>query len=245
MDIWKYLASTLPGSQAKPSKAYARLSVKYLWGAPDSRNSAANDAYKAAVKYAKAVLQHRPSPGSHQHRSFLSLKMKNIPNQAQEKDEPDFEQLITGSEKAQEASRREIDAGLSCVKIFIWKQKQRLKTLNSFYSPIFAEFHQDPYFISQFIHILKRCPIDATVKPSDQSIHIHFLLLTANCPVSSIRLLDKRIKRDSRTRSFITFGIVLIALGAMMVYHFTIRPWRWKYSAANVEAIWKIYIRLI
>ena len=49
--------------------------------------------------------------------------------------------------------------------------------------------------------------------------------------------LDKRIKHDSRVRSFITFGIVLIALGAMMVYHFTqsARDAE-KYSAANVEA---------
>ncbi|WP_270504971.1 J domain-containing protein [Eubacterium limosum] len=243
MDIWKILDINPTRDLKAIKKAYARLSVKYHPEEHPEEFRQLNDAYKAAVKYAKGSLTAQTIPGPSPASVFpVSENEKNIPNQAQEKDEPDFEQLIEqGQKKAQEASRREIDAGLSCVKnLYLKTKKQRLKTLNSFLqSDFFAEFHQDPYFISQFIHILKRCPIDATVNHLIKSAYTStFFTADSELPCQPLfDFLDKRIKRDSRTRSFITFGIVLIALGAMMVYHFTqsARDAE-KYSAANVEA---------
>ena len=239
MDIWKILDIDPTRDLKAIKKAYARLSVKYH---PEEFRQL-NDAYKAAVKYAKGNLMAQTIPVlSPAVVSPVSEKEKNTSSQAPEEDMPDFELLIEqGQKKAQEESRCEIDVGLSCVKNLCLKtKKQRLKTLNLFLqSDFFAEFHQDPYFISQFIHILKRCPMDSTVNHLIKGGYTS-AFFTADGELSCQPLfdfLDKRIKHDSRVRSFITFGIVLIALGAMMVYHFTqsARDAE-KYSAANVEA---------
>ena len=243
MDIWKILDIDPTRELKAIKKAYARLSVKYPPEEHPEEFRTLNGAYHAAGKYAKGNLMAQTIPVlSPAVVSPVSEKEKNTSSQAPEEDMPDFELLIEqGQKKAQEESRCEIDAGLSCVKNLCLKtKKQRLKTLNLFLqSDFFAEFHQDPYFISQFIHILKRCPMDSTVNHLIKGGYTS-AFFTADGELSCQSLfdfLDKRIKHDSRVRSFITFGIVLIALGAMMVYHFTqsARDAE-KYSAANVEA---------
>lgn len=243
MDIWKILGIDPTQDLKAIKKAYASLSVKYHPEDHPEEFRQLNDAYKAAVKYAKGSLTAQTIPVlSPASVSPISENEQSIPNQAQEEEGLDFEQLIgQGQKKAQDASRCKIDAGLSCVKNLCLKtKKQRLKMLNSFLqSDFFAEFSQDPYLISQFIHILKRCPVDTAVNHLIKSAYTStFFIADGELPCQPLfDFLDKRIKRDSRVRSFITIGIVLIALGAVTVYHFTQSAHdAEKYSAANVEA---------
>lgn len=100
MDIWKILDINPTRDLKAIKKAYARLSVKYHPEEHPEEFRQLNDAYKAAVKYAKGSLTAQTIPGPSPASVFpVSENEKNIPNQAQEKDEPDFEQLIEQGQK--------------------------------------------------------------------------------------------------------------------------------------------------
>ncbi len=100
MDIWKILGIDPTQDLKAIKKAYARLSVKYHPEEHPEEFRQLNDAYKAAVKYAKGSLTAQTIPVlSPASVSPISENEQNIPNQAQEKDEPDFEQLIGQGQK--------------------------------------------------------------------------------------------------------------------------------------------------